>query len=75
MPSWCFVLFVMSAKRKWYSVTERVDIETGEILSKSRIEREDWVKVGQDERVEFKPTYNIKYLIYHYEKSRQLRIF
>lgn len=61
-------------KKPWYTLTEHVDIETGELLTKSEVERGYYIKVGKDSRNDFKESHNNKIITYHYEKSRQQRI-
>ncbi len=63
----------MSGK-KWFTETRHVDLETGEALSKSRVDREDWIKKGQSKTIQDCGMYNLKVITYEYEKSRQLKI-
>ena len=76
----CLVCSVISAldivaRKKWYTIKESVDIDTGELLTESRLQRESWIKVGQEKRIDYSnSTYNINYITNIYEKSRQLDI-
>ena len=47
-------------KIRWFTAREYVDKETGEMLSKSRVERERWIKDGSTYRIEYKKEYNKK---------------
>jgi hypothetical protein len=60
--------------KKWYTVSQYVDVETGELLSKSQIERERWVKVGSSYEIEYNDNYNTKKYTNEYERNRQTRI-
>lgn len=60
--------------KRWYTQTERVDQETGEILSKSRIEREDWIRKGSEKTVIDKGSYLLNLYIIRYERSKQIRL-
>jgi hypothetical protein len=60
--------------KRWYTIKQHVDIETGEVLTESDVLRGNYLKVGKDERIEYKTDYNIKYLNYHYEQNNQTRI-
>lgn len=63
-------------KKKWFTERTCIDTETGEILSKSRIEREGWIKLKNREiRTENCGAYYLKKIIQHYEQNRQLRLF
>ena len=63
-------------KKRWYSITEHVDIETGELLTTSQLKREYWDKVGKEEKIDYSHRdYNLKKIIYHYEKSKQQRLW
>lgn len=61
-------------KKKWFTETIHIDIETGEILGKNQLEREDWIKKGNEKQVKDCGTYMLNKYIIKYEKSRQLRI-
>lgn len=61
-------------KKKWFSEKTNVDLETGEVLTDSRIEREDWIKVNSSSETIDCGSYYLKKHINGYKKSRQLRI-
>ncbi len=63
------------SKKRFFTQTEHVDIETGELLSKSRIERERWVKVGSSNKTVDKEKYYLKIYTLEYEQNRQTRLF
>ena len=60
--------------KKWFTETRNVDIETGENLSKSRLEREDYIKVGGDYTIQDCGAYLLKIYTHHYEKNKQYKI-
>lgn len=63
-------------KKKWYTITDRVDIETGECLTKSDIERGHWVKVGREQQTDYSnENYNLNKITIHYERSKQTRLW
>ena len=63
-------------RKKWYSITHHVCKETGEMLTKSRVDREHWVKVGKHATIDYSNNnYNLKNIYYHYEKNKQYRIW
>lgn len=61
-------------KKKWFTETRNVDIETGEILSKSRIEREKWVYLQNDHETRDCGKYMLKIIYKQYEKNRQTEL-
>lgn len=62
-------------KKRWFSQTINTDIETGEILSKSRIEREGWVrKETADTIIEDCGSYMLKKNYVHWEENKQLKL-
>ena len=62
------------SKKRWFTTTEHVDRETGEVLTKAKVEREKWIKKGKTEQYEDKGTYHHKIIIYEYEQNRQTTI-
>lgn len=69
------MLLDIQEMEKWYTIVEHVDKDTGELLTKARVEREFWVKVGTERTVERKPTYNISKITNIYEANKQTRLF
>jgi hypothetical protein len=61
--------------RKWYSITEYVDIDTGESLSKSDVERGYYLRYGHEEKVEHQNNYSIKKRLNYVKKNPQIRLF
>jgi hypothetical protein len=61
--------------RKWYSVTEYVNIDTGEVISKSDVERGRFIRSGHDENVEHFNNYSIKKRLNYVKKNPQIRLF
>lgn len=59
---------------KWYTVNEYVNIETGEILTKSEIERGNYIRTGKTEKSEYNKNYNVKKITYEYKDNRQTRL-
>lgn len=61
--------------KKWFTQTTRIDLETGEILSKSQITRENWIKLNETE-TKYKDcgTYTLKEIILKYERNKQTRL-
>lgn len=61
--------------KKWYTETRRIDTETGEILTESRIKRENWIYTKKiDEQIQDCGGYTLKIINKKYEKNRQLRL-
>ncbi len=56
---------------KWYTETRHVDIEAGESLSKSRVERERWIKKGSSNTIQNCGAYKLKIHTNEYERNRQ----
>ncbi len=61
--------------KRWFTETRYVDIETGEALSKSRVEREYWVKKGSSHTTQDCGTYLLKIHTNEYERNKQTRLF
>lgn len=64
----------MSVKIKWYTVVERVDVETGEIITKWEAERNYRVK-NREIKTENKGTHGIKTILQMCEKNKQIRLW
>lgn len=64
----------MSVKIKWYTVVERVDLETGEIISKSEAERNYRVKY-REIKTENKQTHGIRTITQMCEKDKQIKLW
>lgn len=62
----------MKAK-KWFTQTTWVELETGEVLSKSKVERE-YIILNNTSTVQDCGAYNLKIITYECEKNRQLKI-
>lgn len=62
-------------RKRWFTETRYVDIDTGEELSKSQVEREHWIRKGGSDTIEDKGTYYLKIYTKHYERNRQQRLF
>lgn len=62
-------------KKRWFTETRHVDLETGEALSKSRVEREHWIKKGASSTTQDCGAYFLKIYTHEYERSRQTRLF
>ncbi len=60
--------------KKWFTETRHVDVETGEALSKSKVEREKWLKVGGSHTTQDCGTYWLKIHTNEYERSRQTKL-
>ena len=60
--------------KRWYTIVEYVDVETGEIFGKKRFEKEDWVIINKVKYYEFKESHNERKYRYEVERSRQIRI-
>ncbi len=58
-------------KKRWFTESVYVDRDTGEVLSKSRVLRENWIKKDSSSRIEDKGMYNLKIVTYEYERNRQ----
>ncbi len=61
-------------KMKWYTEVEMVDVETGEILTKSKVEREYIVKSKNKHKTEYKDGKGIRKFTWECERNRQQRI-
>ena len=59
---------------KWYSLSEYVDVETGELFDKATFLREFYVKINKVTKTEYKDGYNIRKVTYECERNRQQRI-
>lgn len=64
----------MGNKKRWFSETIYVDRDTGEVLDKARVERENWIKKNSSFEVIDKGTYNLKKITNEYERNRQTSI-
>lgn len=64
------------AQIKWYSIVERVNIETGEIIPKYLYEttKKEWRIIGREEKTEFKDGYGIKTITCLIKNHEQLKI-
>lgn len=62
-------------RKRWFTETRYVDIDTGEELSKSQVKREHWIRKGGSDTIEDKGTYYLKIYTKHYERNRQQRLF
>lgn len=62
-------------RKRWFTEARYVDIDTGEELSKSQVEREHWIRKGGSDTIEDKGTYYLKIYTKHYERNRQQRLF
>lgn len=62
-------------KKKWFTQTTRIDHETGEILSESKIKREKWINIKKSEtKTKDCGGYYLKETIIKYERNRQTRL-
>lgn len=59
---------------KWYSVTQYVDIETGELLTKTVAKGGRYLYQGHSERIENKEGYNLKIRTNEFKRSTQCEI-
>ncbi len=61
---------------KWFTETRNVDLDTGEYLSKARLEREKdlWIKKGKSKTVQDCGSYKLIVHTNEYERSKQYRI-
>jgi hypothetical protein len=62
--------------KKWYTETRYVDTETGEALTKARLERErlDWIKTGSSHTVQDMGSYLLKIHTNEYARNPQQQI-
>lgn len=60
---------------KWYSVTEFVDISTGEIITKSKYEREKYITIKINKSYKIEKNHGIIKYSRECEKSRQFEIW
>ena len=61
-------------KKRWFTNRTWVDLETGEVLSESRVKRDNYRVLNNTHTVEDCGAYNLKKIIYECEKDKQLRI-
>lgn len=61
-------------KKRWFTESTYVDLATGEVLSKSRYEREDYYTVRTTSAWEDKETYNLKKYTHECRKRGQTKI-
>lgn len=61
-------------KEIWYTQTTWIDLETGEVLSKSKIERDGYYVVKTEKKIKDCISYKIKEYVKICKKNRQLRI-
>ena len=59
---------------RWYTYSEYVDLETGEILNKSRFKRENYQIVSKNYKVEEKNGYLIKTITNECKINKQTKI-
>lgn len=65
----------MKGEIKWYSITEYVDISTGEIISKSEYQRERYITIKISKTYKIDKEYGIIKYRRECEKSRQFEIW
>lgn len=67
----------MEENIKWIAITDYVDVDTGEIISKNTYER-DYKKIRTTKKIEITEKYNKKYGINKYitecERNRQQKL-
>mgnify|MGYP000161604481 CR=1 FL=1 len=61
-------------KKRWFTQKVNVDIETGEVLSDSRIERERYVYKRSSYTTEDCGAYYLKKVTKEYESNKQTRL-
>lgn len=61
-------------KKKWYTITEYVERDTGEIMNKRQYERGNYIIIKIETEYETKEFGNEKRIRYIIEQSKQLRI-
>lgn len=60
---------------RWFTESRHVDIETGEALTKSQVERENWTKIGSSQTIQDCGSYKLKIHTHEYRRNNQLRLF
>ena len=65
----------MKGEIKWYSITEYIDISTGEIISKSEYEREKYITIKINKTYKINKDNGIIKYSRECEKNRQLEIW
>lgn len=60
---------------KWYTEVSYVDVDTGEILTKSAFERGNYIKINKEIVNTVDQFIGVKKILYHVRKSRQQRLF
>lgn len=61
-------------KKKWYTITEYVERDTGEIMNKRQYERGNYIIIKIETEYESKEFGNEKRIRYIIEQSKQFRI-
>lgn len=62
-------------ERKWITQTEYVDVETGEVLTKSEKERNYYTTGKSQKKIEENGNYRIKKYIYECRRNNQTRLW
>lgn len=63
----------MTKIKRWYTIREFIDIETGEIINKEQ--EQDYIKVGNEIKYDQSEKYNIKKILVYGKVSRQQKLF
>lgn len=62
-------------KLKWYTVSEWIDVETGELLNKSAYERNNYFVIKKSIKNEITEHFGIRKIINECRKSGQTKLF
>lgn len=65
----------MNHRKKWITTTEYVDVETGEIITKSNYERNYYLTGKKSKTIEENEKYKIKKYINECRRNGQVRIW